>query len=185
MNSFLLSGYFSQRRKLSDPNINLLSRPGAGVGVMNLPGEEDYMYSGSENPDYGPDYGPDQCVNCFENTFNCDTSPANCACSNLFDYEPFYADMECYTDPANGTVVVGDVCDDGICHLNGCGEGIIVIINEMKWLFGTLFVSYNLFFYIHLYRKCSIHIESLSRVVSKGEGLKYSAKIPHSSGVRL
>ena len=183
MNSFLLSGYFSQRRKLSDPNINLLSRPGEGVGVMNLPGEEDY--GGSENPDYGPDNGPDQCDNCFENTFNCDTSPANCACSNLFDYEPFYADMECYTDPANGTVVVGDVCDDGICHLNGCGEGIIVIINEMKWLFGTLFVSYNLFFYIHLYRKCSIHIESLSRVVSKGEGLKYSAKIPHSSGVRL
>ena len=145
VNSFLLTGYFSQRKKPVDLG------PGAGVGVMNLPGMEDY----SDGPD-GPDYGPDQCDNCFENTFDCDSSPANCACSNLFDYEPFYADMECFTDPSNGTVVVGDVCDGDICHLNGCGDGIIDVINEMKWLFGSLFISYNLFFFIHLYRQCSI-----------------------------
>ena len=146
VNSFLLTGYFSQRKKPLSPDLG----PGAGVGIMHLPGEDEYTGPGS------PDYGPDQCDNCFENTFDCDTSPANCACSNLFDYEPFYADMECYTDPTNGTVVVADVCDGDICHLNGCGDGIIAIVNEMKWLFGSLFISYNLFFYIHLYRKCSI-----------------------------
>ena len=146
VNSFLLTGYFSQRKKPLSPDLG----PGAEVGIMHLPGEDEY--TGPESPDYGPD----QCDNCFENTFDCDTSPANCACSNLFDYEPFYADMECYTDPTNGTVVVGDVCDGNICHLNGCGDGIIAIINDMKWLFGSLFISYNLFFYIHLYRKRSI-----------------------------
>ena len=151
VNSFLLTGYFSQRKKPVDLG------PGAGVGVMNLPGMEDYSPDGPGGPDDGPDYGPGECDNCFENTFDCDSSPANCACSNLFDYEPFYADMECYTDPSNGTVVVGDVCDGDICHLNGCGDGIISIINEMKWLFGSLFISYNLFFFIHLYRKCSMY----------------------------